>query len=402
MWTDAQSPRVFSYKRDESSNGYLLIYNRPAFNSGFCSGLQNQGNMRWHSTLFFLFVAVLKFSESVPIAERNKLILYHGSNQPEIYQVAEGTQILKSQNFDNSKKTVIYVHGYIENQTSVSVRTVVEAYNQRNDYNIITLDWKEDASGSYLFNAFPNSMKVGDVVSKAVLNMIEEGLSVERLHLVGHSLGGQMVGRIGGEVKRRSGGRVVLKRISALDPAFPGFYGPFLKHITKDDAEFVDVIHTDAWIYGAPASTGTVDFWPNSGSALQPGCPTRHDIFQLDENDLCSHWRSWRYWAESLNQKNSQQFHAVPAKNWRSFKQGNVGEYDPKVVMGNECPSSASGDYYLQTNAEAPFARGEAGTSYTSDERIMSDVNSNFIDNEHLGDSLGNYNEKTYAESPSY
>lgn len=63
---------------------------------------------------------------------------------------------------------------------------------------------------------------------------------------------------------------------------------------------------------------------------------------------------------------------------------------------------SASGDYYLQTNAEAPFARGEAGTSYTSDERIMSDVNSNFIDNEHLGDSLGNYNEKTYAESPSY
>lgn len=64
-------------------------------------------------------------------------------------------------------------------------------------------------------------------------------------------------------------------RISALDPAFPGFYGLFLKHITHDDAEFVDIIHTDAWRYGAPEDSGTVDFWPNGGKSLQPGCPPR-------------------------------------------------------------------------------------------------------------------------------
>lgn len=38
----------------------------------------------------------------------------------------------------------------------------------------------------------------------------------------------------------------------------------------------VDVIHTDAWLYGAPVSTGTIDFWPNSGKTLQPGCPKRN------------------------------------------------------------------------------------------------------------------------------
>lgn len=38
----------------------------------------------------------------------------------------------------------------------------------------------------------------------------------------------------------------------------------------------VDVIHTDAGLYGAPRSTGTVDFWPNSGKTLQPGCPKRN------------------------------------------------------------------------------------------------------------------------------
>lgn len=55
-----------------------------------------------------------------------------------------------------------------------------------------------------------------------------------------------------------------IKRISALDPAFPLFYpGLIAGHLSENDAEFVDVIHTDAYIYGAPISTGTVDFYPN-------------------------------------------------------------------------------------------------------------------------------------------
>lgn len=66
-----------------------------------------------------------------------------------------------------------------------------------------------------------------------------------------------------------------ISRISALDPAFPPFY-PSTGHISASDATMVDVIHTDAWLYGAPVSTGTVDFWPNSGKSLQPGCPVRN------------------------------------------------------------------------------------------------------------------------------
>ena len=70
---------------------------------------------------------------------------------------------------------------------------------------------------------------------------------------------------------------VFIFRISALDPAFPPFYpGVFVTHLSDKDADFVDVIHTDAWLYGAPVSTGTVDFWPNKGKTLQPGCPKRN------------------------------------------------------------------------------------------------------------------------------
>lgn len=65
-------------------------------------------------------------------------------------------------------------------------------------------------------------------------------------------------------------------RISALDPAFPTFYPSIgASALNKKDAKFVDVIHTDAWFYGAPVRTGTADFWPNGGRTLQPGCPRR-------------------------------------------------------------------------------------------------------------------------------
>lgn len=72
----------------------------------------------------------------------------------------------------------------------------------------------------------------------------------------------------------------MLIRITGLDPAFPGFYILLIKAqpINKNDALFVDIIHTDAGIFGAPINTGTVDFWPNDGRSPQPGCQFLGDI----------------------------------------------------------------------------------------------------------------------------
>lgn len=77
-------------------------------------------------------------------------------------------------------------------------------------------------------------------------------------------------GVIGRCVYRKSMQETKLVRISGLDPAFPSFFPSMgTKPVNKNDAEFVDIIHTDAWFYGAPKSTGTVDFWPNGGHTLQ-------------------------------------------------------------------------------------------------------------------------------------
>ncbi|KAH9642602.1 hypothetical protein HF086_011195, partial [Spodoptera exigua] len=58
----------------------------------------------------------------------------------------------------------------------------------------------------------------------------------------------------------------IQKRLTGLDPAYPGFYPPLAAPpMTPADADFVDVIHTDGGGYGAPDSTGHADFWPNGG-----------------------------------------------------------------------------------------------------------------------------------------
>lgn len=63
----------------------------------------------------------------------------------------------------------------------------------------------------YIYFIF-NQLQLGKALGAIILEIINAGLEVNKLHLVGHSLGGQMVGRIGGEVKSKSDGKIVLKR----------------------------------------------------------------------------------------------------------------------------------------------------------------------------------------------
>lgn len=58
-----------------------------------------------------------------------------------------------------------------------------------------------------------------------------------------------------------------------LDPAFPLFM--FINpptRLSRDAADFVDIIHTDSGVLGNPWPLGHADFYPNQGIPLQPGC----------------------------------------------------------------------------------------------------------------------------------
>lgn len=101
-------------------------------------------------------------------------------------------------------------------------------------------------------------------MSEVILDWVDEGLDVNRFHIIGHTLGGQMAGLIGRYAFRKCDGETKLTRITALDP--PTLF-PLGARINEHDAEFVDIIFTDAWFYITPKVSGTVNFWPN--------CPKR-------------------------------------------------------------------------------------------------------------------------------
>lgn len=65
---------------------------------------------------------------------------------------------------------------------------------------------------------------------------------------------------------------------TGLDPSSPGFRDSWLplwrstERLDKDDATFVDVIHTARGIQGISKPIGHIDFYPNDGKSPQPGC----------------------------------------------------------------------------------------------------------------------------------
>lgn len=52
---------------------------------------------------------------------------------------------------------------------------------------------------------------------------------------------------------------------------FEGSAGPE-SSLDKNDADFVDIIHSSAGSLGYMDPIGDVDFYPNNGKAHQPGC----------------------------------------------------------------------------------------------------------------------------------
>lgn len=310
--------------------------------------------------------------------DKINIMFFHGKRFEDhtVFPMHESHAIMSDSKFDHKKKTVLYIHGYVEAPSHQSIHVIVDAYLTRDDYNCLVLDWSELADGNFFVDAVPNIKQIGPKMAEVILDWFDEGLNPETFFIVGHSLGAQMSGIIGRSVYKKSRGETKIERISALDPAFPTFY-PSLgtSPVNKNDAKFVDVIHTDAWLYGIPVSTGHADFWPNSGKTLQPGCPRRGMLLTLSDLDLCSHRRSWWFWADSVASSEKSAFHSAKAKSWDDFKKGRIDE-SSIVNMGIDCPPTARGDYYLQTNGLRPFSKGIDGLRY---EKIKYDPNSLFM-----------------------
>jgi len=231
------------------------------------------------------------------------------------------------------------IHGFGDDARFRS--EAVAEYNKkfRGRVNVILFDWSKlskaidlehDTLGNFgYFRGARNVPIVGEYLGRCLAGISKEtGLRGRDIHIIGHSLGGQMLGRLGRAyhrwVKHLTGGGEKLGRLTALDPAGPAFRDGaddvdadrnlFKERIQKDAATFVDVIHTNAaeegpvlvnianplmMRLGDYGPNGHLDFYPDGGDT-QHGCNPWNPA-----NEMClvgcSHERSYRYFIDSIN-----------------------------------------------------------------------------------------------------
>lgn len=122
--------------------------------------------------------------------------------------------------------------------------------------------------------------------------------------------------------------------------------------MNKNDATYVECIHTNWKCFGFKLPFCTSDFYPNGGYA-QPGC-------SLLKVNKCDHSRSVKYFIESLGGGN---FQARQCDEFVDF--GGEGKLlkacNGTVALmggepGNKGDESVEGVYYLETGDAPPFS----------------------------------------------
>ncbi|XP_070492810.1 phospholipase A1-like isoform X2 [Chironomus tepperi] len=256
--------------------------------------------------------------------------------------------IVNHPKYQKDRPTVVYIHGWLENgEFQESVMAVRSAYRVRNDHNILVIDWSLFSKWMY-----PVPYKSSISKLKNICEMIGEQLELIRtrgcdcyknIYLVGHSLGGQCAGLVGRTVKKLSKGQYIIPRIFALDPAGPGFEFDKIvgvrgfDSISKNDAKYVQVIHTNGGNLGVKKSVGHCDFFVNGGSK-QPGCLT----------PICNHQNSWVYFQESV--RDEQSFMARKCDAYHDFLNGYCDKNDIRFMGYSSNETYPMGTYCLRTH----------------------------------------------------
>ncbi|XP_035825820.1 pancreatic triacylglycerol lipase [Aplysia californica] len=211
--------------------------------------------------------------------------------------------------YNPSHKTVVIVHGYLESARSAWVVDMAHAILNREEANVIVVDWRKGARSLVYPLSVANTRVVGAVLALVLQELVSLGGDLSTFHIIGFSLGAHVAGYAG---ERLPG----LGRITGLDPAAPGFRRtPPPVRLDPSDATLVDVYHTDCSpVMGAGLEEplGTVDFYLNRGME-QPGCGSTllgrfaaaiqqsRDFSAFSREFACSHSRAYLFYISTIS-----------------------------------------------------------------------------------------------------
>ncbi|KAK9507394.1 hypothetical protein O3M35_007259 [Rhynocoris fuscipes] len=236
----------------------------------------------------------------------------------------------------------IFIHGYVGNSTVPQMEMLKNKLLERNEgLNVIALDYGPLAHKLYPIAAH-YSEDVGKIGSQLIDFLIENGAKTTDFHVIGLSLGAHIAGFVGYNVKS---GKIA--RVTALDAPTIGFI-IVGKHgrVDKDDAEFVDCIHTCSGTASFMEHMCHADFYPNGGKSPQPGCGTGVTAMG------CSHVRSQDYFTESAEKGHL--FYALTCQ--ELTKDGPNDCVDEGALMGYPADQKLQGIFYVETGSKYPFS----------------------------------------------
>ncbi|XP_034256705.1 endothelial lipase-like [Thrips palmi] len=259
------------------------------------------------------------------------------------YQIGNefNVQDILASGFRPTNQTKVIIPGWSSAVNNPIIQLLKNAYFVSDEPNVIVVDWSDL---SYL--PIGNVQAIGKRAAQLLDFMVREDLlRLDWLHIVGMSESSHIAGVTGESI---STGRAA--RITGLDPSRP-FINMKVKdgRLSDDDADLVDVVHTNAGTLGEQAAVGHLDFYANGGKK-QPGCD-REFI------GSCSHERAVRLFAESINSPDA-------FKGWRCDDEWaalhqRCPDSGVEATMGEHLSYSQHGSYFLTTNGASPFGLGD-------------------------------------------
>ncbi|EDV23027.1 expressed hypothetical protein [Trichoplax adhaerens] len=272
---------------------------------------------------------------------------------------------ISNSRFNGNIDTKIIIHGFSADSGSAWMHNMKNEFLKKGYFNVILVDWSGGSKTLNYDQASANTRVAGAMVGELTKAL---PTSKSRIHLIGHSLGAHTSSFASNRLNRAG-------RISGLDPADPNFQGRSTSiKLDKNDADFVDVIHSDADTfllgagYGTKDASGHLDFWPNGGED-QPQCGLFKDV-QRDMNGMsqrggigCDHGAAHTYYVESIN--SACNFVARPCSSYSNYKSGSCSSCNgyPCPIMGYRAVEFKNYYYnnqrlFLTTNKNAPHCSG--------------------------------------------
>lgn len=246
---------------------------------------------------------------------------------------------------------MIYHYGFSQSDTSDNVLDVIRSYNSHGDFNFILIYYLSATT-----NIVTNAREIGDALADCYIRLLDNGHPMERLHLVGFSLGAQIQAIASRAVQTRTNRRLVVGRLTGLDPVqVQTVLLPLIGRLSSADASFVDSIHTEGESFGDHQSIGHVAYFVNGGVA-QPFCTS--GITTIAQT--CSHNFAATAWAESIRARGPI-FPSLQCTSFGNFEANNCVAGAPIGNMGQYTSLALRGNHFLRTNNVAPFSRAQPG-----------------------------------------